>query len=159
MSLHVVLYEPEIPPNTGNIARTCLATNTQLHLIHPLGFKIDDKSLRRAGLDYWKHVNVSEYDSIEKLYNTYPKAEFYYLENFGEKLYTEVDFSNQDSDIFLVFGKETSGFPRELLDGKEDQCLRIHMSQNDQVRSLNLANTVSIMVYEALRQQKFPNMY
>lgn len=157
MSLHVVLYQPEIPPNTGNIARTCLATNTSLHLIHPLGFKIDDKTVRRAGLDYWKNVDVIEHDSIDELYKAYPDGQFYYLENFGTRFYTDADFSNKEADIFLIFGKETTGFPRELLIGKEEQCLRIHM--NDKVRSLNLANTAAIMIYEALRQQGFPDLH
>jgi len=156
MALHVALYQPEIPPNTGNIARTCLGTGTSLHLIHPLGFKIDDKTLRRAGLDYWKNVDVHEHDSFEALHNSYPDACFYYIENYGTDHYTEVNFSDCDKDIFLVFGKETTGIPKELLAGKEDQCLRIHM--NDKIRSLNLANSVAIVVYEALRQQNFPNL-
>ena len=156
MSLHVVLYQPEIPPNTGNIARTCLATNTSLHLIHPLGFSIDDKQLKRAGLDYWENVDVHEYDHIDALYEKYPKWLFYYLENYVKKYYTEADFNHQEADVFLIFGKETKGFPRELLSGKEDQCFKIHMSGH--VRSLNLANTVAITLYEALRQQNFPNL-
>ena len=156
MSLHVVLYQPEIPANTGNIARTCLATDTTLHLIHPLGFSTDDKMLRRAGLDYWHHVDIKEYDKIETLYETYPNGEYYYIENFGEKYYTEADFSDPNQEIFLVFGRETSGIPKSLLHGKENHCLRIHM--NDQVRSLNLSNTVAIMVYEVLRQQGFPRL-
>ncbi len=156
MSLHVVLYQPEIPANTGNIARTCLATNTTLHLIHPLGFSTDDKMLRRAGLDYWYHVDVKEYDTIDMLYETYPHGEYYYIENFGEKYYTDVDFSDANKDIFLVFGRETSGIPKSLLQGKENNCLKIHMT--DQVRSLNLSNTVAIMVYEVLRQQGFPRL-
>lgn len=157
MSLHVVLYQPEIPPNTGNISRTCLATNTSLHLIHPLGFSIDDKQLKRAGLDYWQNVDVHEYDNIEALYEKYPAGLFYYLENYGTKYYTEADFDHREKDVFLVFGKETKGFPRELFLGKEDQCFKIHMS--DHVRSLNLANTVAITLYEALRQQDFPNLH
>ena len=156
MALHVALYQPEIPPNTGNIARTCLGTGTSLHLIHPLGFNIDDKTLRRAGLDYWKNVDVFEHDSFEALHAAYPEARFYYIENYGTDHYTEVDFSDSEQDLFLVFGKETTGIPRELLAGKEDSCLRIHM--NDKIRSLNLANSVAIVVYEALRQQGFPKL-
>ncbi|AXI08656.1 tRNA (uridine(34)/cytosine(34)/5-carboxymethylaminomethyluridine(34)-2'-O)-methyltransferase TrmL [Oceanobacillus sp. 143] len=156
MSLHVVLYQPEIPANTGNIGRTCLATDTTLHLIHPLGFSTDDKMLRRAGLDYWKNVDVKEYASIQELYQLYPNGEFYYIENFGTKHYTDYDFSNQERDIFFVFGKETTGIPKDLLIGKEDKCLRIHM--NDKVRSLNLSNTAAIILYEALRQQGFPTL-
>lgn len=156
MSLHVVLYQPEIPANTGNIGRTCLATGTTLHLIHPLGFSTDDKMLRRAGLDYWKNVDVREYQSIDELYNKYPDGDFYYIENFGTKYYTDYDYNKTDKDIFFVFGRETDGIPKKLLKGKEDRCLRIHM--NDQVRSLNLSNTAAILVYEALRQQGFPNL-
>ncbi len=157
VSLHVVLFEPEIPANTGNIGRTCLATGTTLHLIRPLGFSTDSKMVRRAGLDYWEHVDVKEYDSIEDLYKTYPEGSFYYIENFGTKYYTDFDFSPVDMDQFFVFGKESTGIPRELLTDKEDKCLRIHM--NDKVRSLNLSNTASIIIYEALRQQGFPNLH
>lgn len=156
MGLHIVLYQPEIPANTGNIARTCLATNATLHLIHPLGFSTDDKMLRRAGLDYWHHVDIKEYDSIEALYEKYHDGKFYYIENFGTKYYTDYDFSNRDEELFFVFGRETNGIPRALIEGKEDQCLRIHMT--DKVRSLNLSNTAAIVVYEVLRQQGFPGV-
>ncbi|WP_368654487.1 tRNA (cytidine(34)-2'-O)-methyltransferase [Ornithinibacillus sp. 4-3] len=156
MSLHVVLFQPEIPANTGNIARTCLATDTTLHLIHPLGFSTDDKMLRRAGLDYWKNVDIKEYQSIDELYEKYPDGIYYYIENFGEKYYTDYDYSSIDEDIFFIFGRETDGIPREMILGKEDYCLRIHM--NDKVRSLNLSNTAAILIYEALRQRNFPNM-
>ncbi|MEQ6378565.1 tRNA (uridine(34)/cytosine(34)/5-carboxymethylaminomethyluridine(34)-2'-O)-methyltransferase TrmL [Bacillaceae bacterium S4-13-58] len=156
MGLHIVLYQPEIPANTGNIARTCLATNTSLHLIRPLGFSTDDKMLRRAGLDYWHDVDIKYYDSLDELYRAYPEGKFYYIENFGTGYYTDFDFSNTEEDIFFVFGRETNGIPRELLIGKEDRCLRIHMT--DKVRSLNLSNTAAIMIYEALRQQGFPKL-
>ncbi|GEL76949.1 tRNA (uridine(34)/cytosine(34)/5-carboxymethylaminomethyluridine(34)-2'-O)-methyltransferase TrmL [Tenuibacillus multivorans] len=156
MGIHVVLYQPEIPANTGNIARTVLGTNTTLHLIRPLGFSTDDKMLRRAGLDYWHNVNIIYYDSIQELYDKYPGGSFYYIENFGTKYYTDYDYSNRNEDIFFVFGRETDGIPEELLKGKEDRCLRIHMT--DQIRSLNLSNTAAIVVYEALRQQGFPNV-
>ncbi|MFD0953633.1 tRNA (cytidine(34)-2'-O)-methyltransferase [Virgibacillus natechei] len=156
MSLHVVLYQPEIPANTGNIARTCLGANATLHLIHPLGFSTDNKMVRRAGLDYWEDADVLEYDSIDQLYEKYPEGAFYYIENFGTKHYTDYDYSNINEDLFFVFGRETDGIPRELLEGKEDRCLRIHMT--DKVRSLNLSNTAAIIIYEALRQQGFPHM-
>jgi tRNA (cytidine/uridine-2'-O-)-methyltransferase len=156
VSLHVVLFQPEIPANTGNIARTCLATDTTLHLVHPLGFSTDDKMLRRAGLDYWKNVDIKEYTSITELYNTYPEGKYYYIENFGTKHYTDYDFSNKEEDLFFVFGRETDGIPLQLLEGKEEQCLRIHM--NDKVRSLNLSNTAAIIIYEVLRQQGFPDL-
>ena len=156
VSLHVVLYEPEIPANTGNIGRTCLATDTALHLIHPLGFSTDDKMVRRAGLDYWQHLKVYEHQSIDDLYQKYPDGEFYYIENFGTKHYTDYDFSDQSKEYFFVFGKESTGIPQVLLEGKEDRCLRIHM--NGKVRSLNLSNTAAIIVYEVLRQQGFPGL-
>lgn len=154
MSLHVVLYQPEIPANTGNIARTCAGTNTHLHLIRPLGFSTDDKMLKRAGCDYWPNVKIHYYDSIDELYEQFPQGEFYYIETFGTKNYTEFDYSDVEKDYFFVFGKETTGIPRELILGKEDRCLRI--PQTDKVRSLNLSNTAAIIVYEALRQQNFP---
>lgn len=156
MSIHVVLFEPEIPSNTGNIGRTCLGTDTVLHLIRPLGFSTDDKMLRRAGLDYWSNVNVHEYDSIDELYSKFPEGNFYYIENFGTKHYTDFDFSNKQEELFFVFGKETTGIPKDLLIGKEDKCLRIPM--NGKVRSLNLSNTAAIIIYEALRQQGYPNL-
>ncbi|MBP1947392.1 tRNA (uridine(34)/cytosine(34)/5-carboxymethylaminomethyluridine(34)-2'-O)-methyltransferase TrmL [Virgibacillus litoralis] len=156
MSINIVLYQPEIPANTGNIARTCLATNATLHLIHPLGFSTDDKMVKRAGLDYWENVDIREYDSIQDLYATYPEGTFYYIENFGTKYYTEYDYSNSDEDLYFVFGRETDGIPKSLLEGKEDRCLRIHMS--DKVRSLNLSNTSAIIIYEALRQRDFSGL-
>lgn len=159
MGLHIVLFEPEIPANTGNIARTCLACNATLHLIHPLGFSTDDKMLKRSGLDYWYDVNVQYHDSIFDLYDKHPDGDYYYIENFGTKYYTDVDFSDASKEWFLVFGKETTGIPKDLLVGKEDHCLRIHMAKNDRVRSLNLSNTAAIIAYDVLRQQKFPNMH
>src|SRR5699024_3813285 len=156
VGLHIVLYQPEIPTNTGNIARTCLGTDTTLHLIHPLGFSTEDKMVRRAGLDYWKNVKIKEHDSIDALYKAYPEADYYYFENFGTKHYTDCNYSSLQEDLFFVFGQETKGIPRELLVGKEDKCLRIHM--NDKIRSLNLSNTVEIVIYEALRQREIPNI-
>ncbi|SEO60074.1 tRNA (cytidine/uridine-2'-O-)-methyltransferase [Amphibacillus marinus] len=159
MAIHIVLYQPEIPANTGNIARTCLATNAKLHLIHPLGFSTDDKMLRRAGLDYWHDVDIYNHDSLADLYQAHPNGNFYYIENFGTKYYTDFDFSEANQDLFFVFGRETNGIPRELLVGKEERCLRIHMADNDKVRSLNLSNTAAILVYDVLKQQGFPNMH
>lgn len=156
MALHIALYQPEIPANTGNIARTCLGTNTTLHLIHPLGFSTDDKMVRRAGLDYWYHVDIQEHENIEQMYQRYPHAQYYYIENFGTKHYTDENYSNVEEDIFFIFGQETKGIPRQLIEGKEEQCLRVHMSEH--IRSLNLSNTAAIILYEALRQQKFPNL-
>ncbi|MRH45144.1 tRNA (uridine(34)/cytosine(34)/5-carboxymethylaminomethyluridine(34)-2'-O)-methyltransferase TrmL [Aquibacillus halophilus] len=159
MTIHVVLFQPEIPANTGNIARTCLATNTVLHLIRPLGFSTEDKMLRRAGLDYWHNVDIRYYDSLDELYVENPLGDFYYIENFGTKYYTDYDFGDSEKDLFFVFGRETNGIPKELLEGKEDKCLRIHMANNDKVRSLNLSNTAAIIIYDVLKQQGFPGLH
>lgn len=156
MPNHIVLFQPEIPANTGNIARTCLATNSELHLIRPLGFSTDDKMVRRAGLDYWHKVRVNYYDSIQELYEAFPDGEFYYIENFGTKSYVDFDFSDVEQDLLFIFGRESDGIPKDLLEGLEDRCLRIPMT--DQVRSLNLSNTASIILFEALRQQGHPNL-
>ena len=153
MPIHVALYQPEIPPNTGNIARTCVATHTSLHLIHPLGFNIDTKTARRAGMDYWEHAILYHYDSLDELFNKYPKATFYFVETGGNQIYTDVDYSNVDEDIFFIFGKESTGLPKEILAAHVDKILTIPMS--GQVRSLNLSNTAAILIYEALRQQHY----
>ena len=159
MSLHIVLFQPEIPANTGNIARTCLAVNATLHLIHPLGFSTDDKMLRRSGLDYWHDVKIEYHDSIDQLYQRHPEGDYYYIENFGTRYYSGVDFTNSDRALFVVFGRETTGIPKALLHGKEDRCLRIHMAENDKVRSLNLSNTAAIIAYDIMKQQGFPGMH
>ncbi|WP_416149063.1 tRNA (uridine(34)/cytosine(34)/5-carboxymethylaminomethyluridine(34)-2'-O)-methyltransferase TrmL [Salipaludibacillus sp. HK11] len=153
MGLHVVLHEPEIPANTGNIARTCAGTNTSLHLIHPLGFSTDDRMLKRAGCDYWPNVDVNHYDSIEQLFERFQGGEFFFIETIGRKHYHEIDYSNSEKDYLFVFGKETKGLPSELTAQYEDRCFRI--PQTDKIRSLNLSNTAAIVVYEALRQQSF----
>jgi len=153
MSIHVALYQPEIPPNTGNIARTCVATNTDLHLIHPLGFDVDTKTARRAGMDYWEHAVVHHYDSLDALFAKYPAAIFYFIETGGNKIHTDIDYSDVDEDIFFVFGKESSGLPKDLLAKNVDKILTIPMT--DKVRSLNLSNTAAILIYEALRQQNY----
>ncbi|KSU84013.1 tRNA (cytidine/uridine-2'-O-)-methyltransferase [Fictibacillus enclensis] len=154
MGLHVVLYQPLIPANTGNIARTCAGTGTSLHLIRPLGFSTDDKQLKRAGLDYWEHVNVHYYDSLEELFERFPEGLFYYITKFGKQRYTDMDYSVPARDHFFVFGRETTGLPDELLKANEEYCFRLPM--NDNIRSLNLSNTAAILIYEALRQQGFP---
>jgi len=156
LSLHVVLYQPEIPANTGNIARTCAGTDTALHLIRPLGFSTDDKMLKRAGLDYWKHVNIFYYDSLDEFFEKHAGGEFYFIETFGEKAFTDFDFSDSEKDIYFMFGRETTGLPMELIEQHKDHCLRIPMT--NKVRSLNLSNTAAILVYEALRQQGYPNL-
>ncbi|MTT30446.1 tRNA (uridine(34)/cytosine(34)/5-carboxymethylaminomethyluridine(34)-2'-O)-methyltransferase TrmL [Terrilactibacillus sp. BCM23-1] len=156
MGLHVVLYQPEIPSNTGNIARTCAGTNTKLHLIRPLGFSTDDKALKRAGLDYWKYVDVSYYDSLEEFFDKYREGEFFYLTKHGDKPHSSFDYSDTSKDYFFVFGRETSGLPPELLAENKEHCLRLPMTKV--MRSLNLSNTAAIMVFEALRQQGYPDL-
>lgn len=153
MAIHVVLYQPEIPANTGNIARTCAATDTILHLIRPLGFSTDDKMLKRAGLDYWEFVNIIYYDSLDEFFEKNHGGAFYYLTKHGEKTHTAYDYSDVNKDHYFVFGRETSGLPSDLLENNKDHCLRIPMTEN--VRSLNLSNTAAILVYEALRQQNY----
>ncbi|MCD8501870.1 MAG: tRNA (uridine(34)/cytosine(34)/5-carboxymethylaminomethyluridine(34)-2'-O)-methyltransferase TrmL [Bacillaceae bacterium] len=156
MGLHIVLYQPEIPANTGNIARTCAGTNATLHLIRPLGFSTDDKMLKRAGCDYWPNVKINYYDSLDELFGKYPAANFYFIETVGQKNYTAFDYSDKLQDHFFVFGRETTGLPNDLLEKNLDYCLRI--PQTDKIRSLNLSNTAAILIYEALRQQNFPEL-
>lgn len=156
MAVHVVLYQPEIPANTGNIARTCAATGVPLHLIRPLGFSTDDKMLKRAGLDYWPFVDIHYYDSLEEFFEQ-NSGEMFYLTKFGQKDHAGFDYSNPDQDYYFMFGKETTGLPKELINANMDRCLRVPM--NDHVRSLNLSNTAAILVYEALRQQGFPGLH
>ena len=146
--MHVVLVHPEIPPNTGSIARLCAATNTPLHLVAPLGFKIDDKHLKRAGLDYWKYVDVRLHDSWEDFLRKHDGSHLLYFSKRAAQSYPQARYQEGD---FLVFGPETSGLPQELLDGNADRAYRIPM-MGQGVRSLNLSNAVSIVLYEALRQ-------
>jgi tRNA (cytidine/uridine-2'-O-)-methyltransferase len=152
-SLHVALVEPEIPPNTGNIARMCAATFTPLHLVGKLGFRTDDKALRRAGLDYWNEVDVRYHLRIDDLYAARPKSRFLYLTTKAERSYA--DFRYEGGDC-LVFGRETRGLPEELLRANWERCLTIPMS-NKNVRSLNLATSVGIVLFEAIRQLNPPN--
>jgi len=154
MNLNIVLHEPEIPQNTGNIARTCVLTNSKLHLIKPLGFQLSDKYLKRAGLDYWKYLDISIYESFEELREKYKDSAFYYSTTKAEKLYTEAAYKKGD---FIVFGKETKGLPDSIRDMEPDNLIRVPMVETT-TRSLNLSNTVSIVTYEALRQMDFPYM-
>lgn len=154
-SINVVLYQPEIPANTGNIARSCAATDTHLHLIRPLGFSTDDKMLRRAGLDYWKYVNITYYDSIEEFFEK-NEGHYYLLTKFGTKPHTTFDYSNTEEKHYFIFGRETTGLPDWVKEKYMDTALRIPM--NDNVRSLNLSNTAAILIYEALRQQNYPGL-
>lgn len=154
MAIHVALFEPQIPANTGNIARTCAGTGTNLHLIKPLGFSTDDKMLKRAGLDYWQNVNITYHEGIRPFLEAYPKGKFYFITKFGQKTYTDYDYTDSDEDIFFVFGKETTGLPAEILAEYPETCLRIPMN-DEHIRALNLSNTAAILIYEALRQQSF----
>ncbi|MDF0727280.1 tRNA (uridine(34)/cytosine(34)/5-carboxymethylaminomethyluridine(34)-2'-O)-methyltransferase TrmL [Cytobacillus sp. S13-E01] len=156
VGLHVVLYQPQIPANTGNIARTCAGTNTTLHLIRPLGFSTDDKMLKRAGLDYWQYVNIQYYDSLEELLETNKDGEFYFITKFGKKPHSTFDYSDETKEHFFVFGRETTGLPKELIENNIERCLRLPMTEN--IRSLNVSNTAAILVYEALRQQNYPGL-
>ena len=150
---HIVLVEPEIPQNAGNIARTCAATGTALHMVRPLGFEVSDKYLKRAGLDYWNLVDISYYDSFDELRAKYPDARFFFFTTKARHRHSDVQFHDGD---FLVFGKETKGLPEELLLKHEGECLRIPMFS--QARSLNLGNSAAIALYEALRQNDYPNL-
>ncbi|MDO4565688.1 MAG: tRNA (uridine(34)/cytosine(34)/5-carboxymethylaminomethyluridine(34)-2'-O)-methyltransferase TrmL [Clostridia bacterium] len=147
---HIVLVEPEIPQNTGNISRTCAVTGASLHLVHPLGFSIDDSKLKRAGLDYWHDLDLHEYQSFEELRLAYPHARFFYASTHAKNRYTDMRFKDGD---FFVFGRETKGLPKELLRENENSAVRIPMGTNQ--RSLNLSNSVAIVLYEALRQNGF----
>ncbi|WP_066637072.1 tRNA (uridine(34)/cytosine(34)/5-carboxymethylaminomethyluridine(34)-2'-O)-methyltransferase TrmL [Desulfolucanica intricata] len=151
--MHIVLVEPEIPANTGNIARTCAVTGSVLHLVHPLGFSTEDKYLKRAGLDYWHLVEIYHHDNFESLRLKYPEGTFFYITTKARKHYDEVKYGPND---FLVFGKETKGLPESLLRANKDYCVRIPMISG--ARSLNLANSAAIIIYEALRQQGFPGL-
>jgi tRNA (cytidine/uridine-2'-O-)-methyltransferase len=151
--MHIVLVEPQIPPNTGNVARTCAATGTTLHLVGPLGFSIDDRQLKRAGLDYWHLLDVHYYDGWEELRVAHPEGRFFYATTKARQYYTDIAYREDD---FLVFGKETEGLPKAILEANPDFCIRIPTLKD--ARSLNLSNSVAIVLYEALRQQGFPGL-
>lgn len=151
--LNIVLLEPEIPANTGNIGRTCVATGSRLHLIEPLGFRLDEKSLRRAGMDYWKDLDVTTYINYEDFLEKNPGAKLYMATTKAEKMYTQIRY---EPDCYIMFGKESAGIPEEILVDYEETCIRIPML--DKIRSLNLSNSVAIVLYEALRQNGFEEM-
>lgn len=155
MAIHIVLVEPEIPPNTGNIARSCAATGSVLHLVKPLGFSIDDKSLKRAGLDYWPYVKLEVHQSLEAFLAQYKGRNLYLATTKGGRLYTEVSF--QDEDMILL-GKETAGLPREFIAENKERAIRIPMSRETRLRSFNLSNSANIILFEALRQLGFPDL-
>ena len=152
-TLNIVLYEPEIPANTGNIGRTCVATNTRLHLIEPLGFSLEEKQLKRAGMDYWKDLDVTTYVNWEDFCNRNPEAKIYYATTKARHVYSEVSY---EPDCYIMFGKESAGIPEEILKENPDTCVRIPMM--GEIRSLNLSNSVAIVLYEALRQNDFEHM-
>lgn len=148
--MHIVLHQPEIPGNTGNIGRTCVATGTSLHLIEPLGFRLDEKAIRRAGMDYWKDLDVHRYINFEDFQEKNPGARIWFATTKAKKLYTEAEFGTGD---YIMFGKESAGIPEEILTEHEEGCIRIPMSPD--IRSLNLSNSVAVVLYEALRQNGF----
>ena len=153
MALNIVLFEPEIPANTGNIGRTCVATGTRLHLIEPLGFRLNEKSIKRAGMDYWEHLDVTRYMNFEEFLEKNPGAKIYMATTKGQHVYTEV---NYEPDCYIMFGKESAGIPEEILVNHPDNCIRIPMLS--EIRSLNLSNSVAVVLYEALRQNQFASM-
>ena len=153
--LNVVLYAPEIPQNTGNIMRTCAATNTKLHLIKPLGFSLDEKQVKRSGANYINECDYTVYENFEEFAKK-NKGDYYFLTRYGHKPHTSFDYSDKNKNIYLIFGRESTGIPKELLKNHLDTCLRIPMT--DKVRALNLSNCVAIMVYEVLRQQNYNDL-
>lgn len=153
--MNIVLFEPEIPQNTGNVARTCVVTGTKLHLIEPMGFSVSDKWVKRAGLDYWSLLDLEIHENFQTFVDKYGKHPFYLLTTKGQKVYSQISF---EQDAFLIFGKESAGFPKEIHDAYEDRRFRIPMANHEKARSLNLSNSVSVVLYEALRQQGFPDL-
>ena len=155
MALHIVFVEPEIPPNTGNIARTCAATNTKLHLVKPLGFDISEKAVKRAGLDYWPYVDLEIHESLDDFMEKYKDKRKFLATTKGGRIYT--DFEYMDDDMFL-FGRETKGLPRDFIAQNEEMAIRIPMSENTRLRSFHLSNSANIILFEALRQLGFPEL-
>ena len=153
MALNIVLFEPEIPANTGNIGRTCVATNKRLHLIEPLGFSLEEKQLKRAGMDYWEHLDVRRYMNFEEFLEKNPNAKIWMATTKAKHVYSDVKFGPDD---YIMFGKESAGIPEEILKDNPETCVRIPMV--GETRSLNLSNSVAIVLYEALRQNDFSNM-
>ncbi len=153
MAVNIVLYEPEIPANTGNIGRTCVATGSRLHLIEPLGFRLDEKSLKRAGMDYWKDLDVTTYINFEEFLEKNPGAKIYMATTKAPRLYTDVSY---EPDCYIMFGKESAGIPEEILVENRETAIRIPMI--GEIRSLNLSNSVAVALYEALRQNQFAGM-
>ena len=153
--IHIVLFEPEIPQNTGNIMRTCAGTGTKLHLIEPLGFSLDEKYIKRSAVNYLEYCDYTVYKNFEE-FQSKNKGTYYYLTRYGKKPHTSFDYSNPEESIYLIFGKESTGIPKEILQHDLEHCMRIPMNAN--IRALNLSNSVAIMLYEVLRQQKYPGL-
>ncbi len=153
--IHIVLFEPEIPQNTGNIMRTCAGTGAKLHLIEPLGFSLDEKYLKRSAVNYLKYCDYTVYPNFED-FRSKNKGTYYYLTRYGKKPHTSFNYSDTNENIYLIFGKESTGIPKEILQEDLDHCMRIPMNAN--IRALNVSNAVAIMLYEVLRQQNFPNL-
>lgn len=151
--MNIVLFQPEIPANTGNIGRTCVATDTRLHLIEPLGFRLNEKEIKRAGMDYWEHLDVTRYINFDDFLEKNPNAKIWMATTKARQVYTEVSYGPDD---YIMFGKESAGIPEEILVENEETCIRIPMLEK--IRSLNLSNSVAIVLYEALRQNQFSNM-
>lgn len=155
--INIVLFEPEIPQNTGNIMRTCVATNSKLHLIKPLGFSLDEKYIKRSGVNYIEKCEYEVYENIEEFYEKNPNGEYYYLTRYGHKPHSSFNYSDTSKNYYFIFGKESTGIPKNILKPHLDTCMRMPMTDN--VRALNLSNTVAIMTYEVLRQQNYPNLF
>lgn len=151
--MNIVLFQPEIPANTGNIGRTCVATDTKLHLIEPLGFRLNEKEIKRAGMDYWEHLDVTRYINYNDFLQKNPNAKVWMATTKAKQVYTQVSYG---SDDYIMFGKESAGIPEEILIENEETCIRIPMLEK--IRSLNLSNSVAIVLYEALRQNQFSHM-
>ena len=155
MALHIVFVEPEIPGNTGNIARTCAATGAQLHLVKPLGFDIDEKAVRRAGLDYWPYVNLTVYENLDEFLEQNADRRMFLATTKGSQRYTDVEYEDDD---MILFGKETAGLPRDFIAQNSNMAIRIPLSEDTRLRSWNLANSANIILFEALRQLDFPEL-
>lgn len=153
--INVVLYEPEIPGNTGNIMRTCAGTGVKLHLIKPLGFSLEEKYIKRSAVNYIEHCDYTVYENYQDFLSK-NQGVFYYLTRYGRKPHTDFNFQDLNENIYLVFGKESTGIPKEILKDHLDHCIRIPM--NDKIRALNLSNSVAVVVFEVLRQQNYPNL-
>lgn len=155
--INVVLFEPEIPGNTGNIMRTCVATNAKLHLIKPLGFSLDEKYIKRSGANYIDKCDYTVYENIDDFFSKNKNGEYYFFTRYGHKPHSAFDYSDGNKNYYFFFGKESTGIPPKILAPYMDRCSRLPMSDN--VRALNLSNTVAIVLYEALRQQNYPNLF